>query len=124
MPQPKSSVELADAEKEAPGPSNPPQAKPVRPHHELDGIKRGGWTPGDFHRLLQSHGFDTSEVSGGGHCFVKCGGEKLRHPDGRFLVVTHRTSGTEITPGTANKILKVCADFLVLRAGRAAQLPP
>ncbi|MDD5172122.1 MAG: hypothetical protein PHF60_03745, partial [Candidatus ainarchaeum sp.] len=84
-----------------------------RKRHPLDDIKRWGWKPGDFHRLLAQYGFDTSEVGGGGHCFVKYEGEKLRYSKGRFVIMPHRTSGTEIKPGAADKVLKACADFLV-----------
>jgi hypothetical protein len=94
-----------------------------RKRHVLDDIKRWGWAPNDFHRLLAEYGFDTSEVGGGGHCFVKYNGQKLRYSSGRFVIVPHRTTGKEITPGAAGKILKGCADFLVMHE-RVADAQP
>ena len=86
-----------------------------RLRHPLDDVKRWGWKPSKFHKLLQDYGFDTSEATGSGHYFVCYKGEKLRHSDGRFVVIPHQTSGTEITPGIAGNVMKACADFLVER---------
>lgn len=83
-----------------------------RKWHPLDGMKRWGWERGAFHRLLRSWGFDTSEVGGGGHCFVKYSGQKLRTPDGRFIQIPHATRAYEVPPGAASQVLKACADFL------------
>ncbi len=91
-----------------------PRVSYGRRRHELDDVERCGWKPNDFHRLLSQYGFDTSKVGGGGHCFVKYCGQKVRHSNGRFVIVPCRTSGSEITPGVASKVLKACADFLVL----------
>jgi len=99
-------------------PNCQPVAKQPRQRHPLDDVKRWGLTPNEFHRLLNQYGFDLSEVGGGGHCFVKYNGEKIRHADGRFVLVPHKRGGTEIPPGTADKVLKACADFLVLGAGK------
>jgi hypothetical protein len=70
--------------------------------------------------MLRSHGFEIGKLTGGGHYMIKYGGVPLRKPDGRFVLVTHRISGTEITPGTAGNVLKFCAVFLVaLEDGKA-----
>jgi hypothetical protein len=85
----------------------------TRPKHELDDISRSGWTPNQFHALLGRYGFDTSKQGGGGHHFLYYDGEKVRYASGRPILVVHPTTGSEITPGAANDILKGCAAFLV-----------
>ena len=87
--------------------------KTKRRPHPLDFVKRWGWKPSNFHRLLISYGFDTSESGGGGHYRVKYDGEVLRQPNGLPVQIVHRSSGTEVTPGVAGNVLKRCADFLI-----------
>jgi hypothetical protein len=104
----------SDAMEDSPPPR---EAKPARrqerQRHPLDYVKRWGWTSGSFHTLLNSYGFDTREGNGSGNFYVQHKGKKLRHEDGRFIMLPRRNSREAIKTGTADQILKACADFLV-----------
>ncbi len=84
-----------------------------RPHHELDDVSRWGWKSNNFRHLLGTYGFDTSEPNGSGHFFVIYNGEKLRGEDNRFILITYKGSGNDVSPGRASRVLRACADFLV-----------
>ncbi|GEM_PF-5996870 len=78
--------------------------------------KKSGYTPGNFHRLLRECGFsvDTKNTVSN-HPSVQWNGEYVRSSDPenpRQVSVPKDTSGTEIAPGTANGIIKICIAFL------------
>jgi hypothetical protein len=91
------------------------ERKAKRRPHPLDLVKRWGWKPNNFHNLLRDWGFNTDEVGGGTHNIVKYQGEILRQANGVPVMLTRRTSGTEIKPGLAHAVLKHCAEYLAAR---------
>ncbi|HLC68543.1 MAG TPA: hypothetical protein VJH24_01780, partial [Candidatus Bilamarchaeaceae archaeon] len=74
--------------------------------HPLARVSPRGWKATNLHRLLTSHGFDTSQPNGRcGHFFVRYGSEPVRNGDGRPLIMVGRGSQT-VSTGTAHAVLK------------------
>lgn len=108
-----STLKEEEIKEENNGPEEGKTSESRREKHPLDYVKRWGWKHSDFHALLSKWGFDTDEVNGNGHYFIKLRktGEKLRHPSGRFMIVGG--SNLEVTPGMAHQVLKACARYLI-----------